>query len=74
MSEHKVTCKATYKCQLCGKIFTGARAGKKIAKSESFMIACGSSSLYGTQRFDVHECENGSFGFAPFIGFQKVGD
>lgn len=70
MSEYR----ATYKCRLCGETFTGAITGKKIAKTEALMIACGSSGEYGTQRKMIHDCDDGHIGLADFLGFQKVGD
>lgn len=66
--------RATYKCRFCGETFTGAITGKKIAKTETLMIACGSSGEYGTQRKMMHDCNSGHIGLADFLGFQKVGE
>lgn len=66
--------RATYKCRLCGGTFTDAITGKYIAKTETLMIACGSSGEYGTQRKMIHNCNDGNIGLADFLGFQKVGD
>lgn len=66
--------RATYKCRLCVETFTGAITEKEIAKTEAFMIACGYSGEYGTQRKMIHNCNDGNIGLADFLGFQKVCD
>lgn len=75
MSEYR----AIYKCRLCGEEFVDGRTGKTISYmsvnglvlQESFKLKnCG----IRVRRHNIHNCLDGSFGFADFIGFRKVED
>jgi hypothetical protein len=73
---------STYKCRLCGEIFTGETVQKRIgnAYSEMFDIAMyHSNARY--QRLEmnaptilgVHRCDDGSWGLADLQGMKKGG-
>lgn len=69
---------AIYKCRLCGEKFKDCETGHDIA----FILAVGiTSSEYYTikgqptfHRTMVHNCEDGSIGFADFQGFKREDD
>lgn len=69
---------AIYKCRLCGEEYVGCGTG-----SENIALAsiCGLTSKeyfypkgsgIGVHRVDCHNCKDGSFGLADFMGFRKV--
>lgn len=69
---------AIYKCRLCGKEYLGHSTGNKnvamdcvhkIMRKEYFYPK---GSEMGLDRFDIHNCEDDSFGFADFQGFKKA--
>lgn len=73
---------STYKCRLCGEVFTGETVQKRIgnAYSEMFDIAMyHSNARY--QRLEmnaptilgVHRCDDGSWGLADLQGMKKGG-
>ena len=67
--------KAVYKCRLCGQEFKDCETGRDIA----FILTVGVTSCeYYTikgqltfHRYIVHNCKDGSIGFADFRGFKK---
>ncbi len=63
-----------YKCRICGKVFSG-----KPVETERLASVCILDAICGRRndflgfegRYCGHECKNGSFGIADFMGFQK---
>lgn len=67
--------RAVYKCQLCGENFNDCKTGYDIASILTIGIT---SNEYYTMkgqptfhRTTIHNCEDGSIGFADFQGFKK---
>ncbi len=67
---------ARYKCRRCGETFTGGACGKDIALQAMAMLSIQESfypkgSGLGVHRYETHLCDNGEYGFADFIGFDR---
>lgn len=63
--------KAMCKCRLCGKIFEIDDIDNEFfAYVETFEKT--TSAYKNNEPYKVHECEDGSYGFADFIGVRKV--
>ena len=66
--------RATYKCRLCGEKFEAGITGEfmaslctmALAESNSVESVIGTSDLH---RYIPHNCKDGSYGLADFIGF-----
>lgn len=68
---------ATYKCRLCGELFTDSSTGNENlvtdaifelwTKDKYFPKGCG----IGVHRYERHHCADGSWGMADFQGFKK---
>ena len=72
-------CRAIYKCRLCGEEFEDGRAGKDISHMAVAVLTVKNhfkpeGCAVGIHRHNVHHCNDGSYGFADFIGFRKVED
>lgn len=67
---------AIYKCRLCGKKFETVHCGNRIV--QVIMASLGLDDLTLQDNFHIqrvyphltHFCEDGSFGFADFLGFK----
>lgn len=67
--------RAVYKCRLCGKRYFDGETNRSTAiafiagltTNEYFEI----DEQLGISRTDIHNCEDGSLGFADFQGFKK---
>lgn len=75
MSEYR----AIYKCRLCGQEFGDAITNK--ANAEIITCMLGFEPNYKHDKLNLrgyrhicHFCDDGSYGFADFIGFRKVED
>ena len=71
--------RAIYKCRLCGEKFEDGRTGIDtaymgcavlVAKEHFKPEGC----AIGVHRHNTHVCDDGSYGFADFVGFKKVDD
>lgn len=72
--------RAIYKCRLCGEEFEEKTVNDTLAFATITAFSCGAA-----ESFDVlsenkifyksiqHHCKDGSYGFADFCGFKKVG-
>lgn len=73
MSEYR----AIYKCRLCGEEFEDGTTSGENAQIITCMLSVSQNykheklNLHG-YRHMCHFCDNGSYGFADFIGFRKV--
>lgn len=63
---------AIYKCRLCGEEYGGGCTGAAIAISETTKIAVDGVGIYRVRLRSTHNCDDGSFGLADFMGFRKV--
>lgn len=67
---------AIYKCRLCGKevktVHTGNWGAEKITFSFILNDLSLQDSVHGPRIYQqgMHYCEDGSFGFADFLGFK----
>lgn len=73
MSEYR----AIYKCRLCGEEFEDARMGRDIAYRGAVVLIVKEhfkpeGCAIGVHKYNTHVCDDGSYGFADFIGFRKV--
>ena len=72
-------CKAIYKCRLCGEIFEDGTVGEELAQAINMaLVVTGNTQRVKCARNlykrTMHYCKDGSFGFADFQGFKKVGE
>lgn len=70
---------AIYKCRMCGEEFEDARMGRDIAYMGCAVLAAKEhfkpeGCAIGVHRHNTHVCDDGSYGFADFVGFKKVDD
>ncbi len=64
---------AKYKCRLCGKEYESVITGEVLARR------CMYQTVYGIKSgeplcptiYEMHHCDNGSFGISDFLGFKK---
>ena len=75
MSEYR----AIYKCRLCGEEFEDARMGRDIAYMGAAVLTVKEhfkpeGCAIGAHKYNTHVCDDGSYGFADFIGFRKAED
>lgn len=73
------TCKAIYKCRLCGEIFEDYTTGEELAQAINMaLVVCGHTNHVKCARnlykYTMHYCKDGSFGFADFQGFKKINE
>lgn len=73
MSEYR----AIYKCRLCGKEFVHCKTKEYTAMSLTVALTVNDTTDH--VRYDdilhrhlLHNCADGSFGYADFYGFRKV--
>ncbi len=71
--------RAIYKCRMCGEEFEDARMGKDIAYMGAAVLTVKEhfkpeGCAIGVHRHNTHVCDDGSYGFADFVGFKKVDD
>lgn len=74
--------KAMYKCRLCGETFQFAHTGNRnVALEEVVELSLSEHSYkYKVQsetsihRYLVHNCADGSIGYADFLGFKEGTD
>lgn len=66
--------KAKYRCRLCGEIYYGAATTFSSA-AEEFIKEIESGRRIELQDGQIetrtHRCQDGSFGFSDFLGFEK---
>lgn len=68
-----------YKCRLCGEKFEDGRTGRDTAYMGCAVLAAKEhfkpeGCAIGVHRHNTHVCDDGSYGFADFVGFKKVDD
>lgn len=67
---------AIYKCRLCGEEFSEGNTGEEIARDTTILLAMRNSTAGAlsstTFTRTKHNCKDGSFGLADFLGFRKV--
>lgn len=71
--------KAIYKCRLCGETFEDCTTEEELAQAINMaLVVCGNTNHVKCARNlyknTMHYCKDGSFGFADFQGFKKVGE
>ena len=67
------TMNAKYRCRLCKKEYrSGIVDSSKIAKREMYLLVTGykSDCVQAPGMTTLHNCDNGSFGLADFIGWE----
>lgn len=72
-------CKAVYKCRLCGEVYEEGSTGENIAQAINVALAVSGNTLSircgrNIYKHANHYCKDGSFGFADFQGFRRVGE
>lgn len=62
-----------YKCRICGQTYTRCGTANKNLVIEKFIDLINGNDLNkpNVDLYDMHSCENGSFGLADFQGFKK---
>ena len=67
--------KGKYKCRLCGEIFTSCMtANESVAKRCLIGMIVGEKlEMQQPDVKTIHFCDDGSFGYADFIGMKKEG-
>lgn len=71
--------RASYKCRLCGEEFEDAIMERDTAYMGTAALTVKThfkpkECAIGIHRHNTHVCDDGSYGFADFIGFKKVED
>ena len=64
------TYQAIYKCRLCGEEFEKGEVEIENAMSVIHSLVINNSTGFA-MRHKPHNCKNGSYGFADFLGFRK---
>lgn len=64
---------AIYKCRMCGETFPAGKLYKeKAAVRKIWDLEMNIPYWLSSIEFDIHYCQDGSFGLADFMGFKKV--
>lgn len=71
--------RAIYKCRMCGEEYSGIQVNSTIAFAATMAFGCAAAESFDLPSMNTviyktnnHECKDGSFGLADFIGFRKL--